>query len=506
MSTTSGDEVGDARDEESKARDAASDARDLMADQRDAAADRQDVVAVRADDVSALVDEADRLRYPEDRADSARLRELAAGDRQMAQSDRNAAHSEWEDPRDASQEKAEERERRAYARDVAAADRDDERAQRDLNADALDESFAGMAQGDRARHAQAREDAHDRRSSSAGDRQNSADDRLRAAAAHNQDIAALARRTQDDPLTGLAGRARLEERITELVDVTVEGRQRAALAALVADNAYDVVLRIRDGKILWVSPSLTRELGWAPEDWIDHHIYEFLLPDDQRAMALDQAEAYAKETALGRIRLRDKNDKYHHVETHTREVRTDAGEPDGLVTTFRTIDAEVRAEAELDRRVKLDDLTGALKRDAALAELSAILSRVRRSAGQHTALAFCDVDDFKAINDAHGHTGGDEWLAEAARRIAETIRSADILARMGGDEFLIVLDGVHDLAEATAIATKITAVVSQPITIDGEPVIATMSVGVTLAGATGTDRRDHQPRRPGHVPGQTSRP
>ena len=158
------------------------------------------------------------------------------------------------------------------------------------------------------------------------------------------------------------------------------------------------------------------------------------------------------------------------------------GEPDGLVTTFRTIDAEVRAEAELDRRVKLDDLTGALKRDAALAELSAIVSRVRRSPGQYTALAFCDVDDFKAINDAHGHTGGDEWLAAAARRIAETIRSVDILARMGGDEFLVVLDGVHDLAEATAIANKITTAVSQPLTIDGEPVIATMSVGVTLAG------------------------
>ena len=290
MSTTSGDAVGDARDEESRARDAASDARDLVADRRDAGADRLDVVAGRADEVAALVDEADRLRYPEDRADSARLRELAAGDRQMAQSDRNAAHREGDDPSDASQGKAEERERRAYARDVAAADRDDERAQRDLNADALDDSFAGMAQGDRARHTEAREDAHDRRSSSAGDRQYSADDRLRAAAAHNQEIAALARRSQYGPLTGLA----VEERITELVEVTIDVREREALAALVADNVYDVVLRIRDGRILWVSPSLTRELGWAPEDWIGHHIYEFLLPDDQRAMALDQAEAYAK--------------------------------------------------------------------------------------------------------------------------------------------------------------------------------------------------------------------
>ena len=270
-------------------------------------------------------------------------------------------------------------------------------------------------------------------------------------------------------------------------DVDAEVCTRQALTdadaryRLVADSVYDVVLRIRDGQILWVSPSLTRELGWAPEDWIGHHIYEFLLPEDKRAMALDQVEAYAKQTTLRRIQLRDQDGRYHHVETHTREVRTDAGEPDGLVTTFRTIDAEVFAEAELDRRVKLDDLTGALKRDAAMAGLSALMSRVRRTPGQYTALAFCDVDDFKAINDAHGHIGGDQWLAAAARRIAETIRSVDILARMGGDEFLIVLDGVHDLAEATAIANKITTAVSQPLTIDGAPVIATMSVGVTLA-------------------------
>ena len=270
------------------------------------------------------------------------------------------------------------------------------------------------------------------------------------------------------------------------VDAEVCARQALTDAdaryRLVADSVYDVVLRIRDGRILWVSPSLTRELGWAPEDWIGHHIYEFLLRDDQRAMALDQVEAYAKQTAVRRFQLRDRSGSYHHVETHTREVRTETGEPDGLVTTFRTIDAEVRAEAELDRRVKLDDLTGALKRDAALEGLSAIVSRVRRSPGQYTALAFCDVDDFKGINDAHGHAGGDDWLTAAARRIGETIRSVDILARMGGDEFLVVLDGVHDLAEATAIANKITSAVSQPITIDGEPVIATMSVGVTLAG------------------------
>ena len=319
------DVVGDVRGAGPKARDVAADARDVVADGRDLRADSQDVDAARVDELNALVDQVDRLRHPEDREDSARLRELAALDRQMAQADRIAAHRDRDDPSGPHQVKAEERERKAHSRDVAAADRDDERAQRDLISDALDETFEGMAEEDRARHPQAREDAHERRAFSADDRQLSAEDRREAAVAHSQDIAALAHRAQHDPLTGLANRGQLEERITDAL---------------------------------------------------------------------------------------------------TRSPRL----------------------------------------------------------GGSVAVLFCDLDNFKSINDTHGHSGGDEILKEVADRVRGACRADDLIARLGGDEFVVLLHGVRDLSAAAQVAEKIRVAVHQPMSVAGIEVDLTISIGLALAG------------------------
>jgi diguanylate cyclase (GGDEF)-like protein len=233
MSTDSGNAVGDPRGEDSEARDAAADARDLVADGRDHAADMRDVEAATVDAADDLIDHVDRQRHPEDREDSARLRELAALDRQMAQADRIAAHGDPGVPTDSIRVKAEERERQAHSRDVAAADRDDVRAHRDAVSDGLDESFEDLAAETRARRPQVREEAHDRRDLSAGDRQLSAEDRREAARAHIRDIAALAHRAQHDPLTGLANRHELEERITEAL--TRGPRLGGSIAVLFCD-------------------------------------------------------------------------------------------------------------------------------------------------------------------------------------------------------------------------------------------------------------------------------
>jgi len=325
MSAESDDVVGDARPAESRARDAAADARDVVADGRDRTADAQEVEASKADEASALVDQVDRVRHPEDREDSARLRDLAAFDRQMALDDRIAAQGEQSTATDPHHVRAEERDRQAHSRDVAAADRDDVRARRDVLSDALDESFDVMADEDRARHPQAREEAHDRRVFSAGDRQQSADDRRQAAVEYNRDIEALSHRAQHDPLTGLANRGQLEERITD---------------------------------------ALTR----GP----------------------------------------------------------------------------------------------------------------RRGGG--IAVLFCDLDRFKSINDAYGHSGGDAVLKEVANRVRGACRSDDLIARLGGDEFVVLLHGVSDLGAAAQVAEKIRRAVKEPISVAGVEATLTISIGLALAG------------------------
>ena len=77
--------------------------------------------------------------------------------------------------------------------------------------------------------------------------------------------------------------------------------------------------------------------------------------------------------------------------------------------------------------------------------------------GQQTAVLFCDIDRFKDINDTRGHAAGDEVLRVIAERTSQSVRKDDVVARIGGDELLVLLTGVHSLEEATAIAEKIRA-------------------------------------------------
>lgn len=110
------------------------------------------------------------------------------------------------------------------------------------------------------------------------------------------------------------------------------------------------------------------------------------------------------------------------------------------------------------------------------------LSTQRPRTGAHTAILFCDIDLFKDINDAHGHAAGDEVLRTLGERLSATIRSDDFAARIGGDELLVVLTGVHSLDEAVAIAEKVRTSASEPIAFEGGVRITpSLSVGVTLA-------------------------
>ena len=146
------------------------------------------------------------------------------------------------------------------------------------------------------------------------------------------------------------------------------------------------------------------------------------------------------------------------------------------VCTFRTIEDVIARENELTRQATIDDLTGALKRDEALRRL-ARMAHARRRPGAESAVVFCDVDHFKGINDSRGHAVGDAILRETARRIRGCHRDADLIARMGGDEFLVVLDGIHSIEEAVAIADKIRRAVEQPLTIGSDVLQIHLSAG-----------------------------
>ena len=139
-----------------------------------------------------------------------------------------------------------------------------------------------------------------------------------------------------------------------------------------------------------------------------------------------------------------------------------------------------RAQTELEYEASHDALTSLANRRAILSHLEMAQSRSARN-GQHAALLLLDLDEFKKVNDAFGHHGGDIVLAEVARRLDACRRTGDLAGRLGGDEFVLVAEPVADASEAMALAARVHAAVTAPITIDGNTIELRASIGVGLS-------------------------
>lgn len=249
---------------------------------------------------------------------------------------------------------------------------------------------------------------------------------------------------------------------------------------LLAQNSSDVVIRRVGEEIIWVSPSLIDTLGWHPKEWIGRNGLDFVHPEE-RDTASQLAEAVESgEDHIIRLRMRAKGGDYHWCDVRAHPYRDATGQIDGSVASLRTVDAEVASERELKRRAQYDGLTGILSRKEAFNRISALFGHDPRLGGK-VAVMFCDVDDFKSINDSLGHAAGDHVLATVAERISTTVRETDIVGRIGGDEILVVLIGVHDIDEARNVGEKVRRAVARPLTTPGHAVLdATVSIGVTL--------------------------
>ena len=277
----------------------------------------------------------------------------------------------------------------------------------------------------------------------------------------------------------------LTGRVTAYQDAQARVETEQALAAserkfrLLAENVSDVIVHVRGTDVAWVSPSLSDAVGWRPSDWIGTDVLSYVHPDDLEA-ARPTEILHSSLPVRTRLRIRAAAGNYNWIESLAHAYLDDADEPDGWISSFRVIDDIIRAEVELDQRARFDSLTGLMNRKEILQEIASVTSHGPRT-GQHTAVLFCDIDMFKAINDTHGHAAGDEVLRALAERIAQSVRKDDIVARIGGDELLVLLTGVHGLEEATVIAEKIRARAEDPVTVGALTLATSLSIGVTLS-------------------------
>ena len=138
-----------------------------------------------------------------------------------------------------------------------------------------------------------------------------------------------------------------------------------------------------------------------------------------------------------------------------------------------------RAEADLSHQALHDQLTGLPNRALFLDRLGVALERARRS-GTQLAVMFLDFDNFKQINDTHGHAAGDRLLAALGERLSTLLRPMDTVARFGGDEFTFLFEDLTSEREVVLIADRICQAASPPINVDGIEMSVTVSVGIAM--------------------------
>ncbi len=290
--------------------------------------------------------------------------------------------------------------------------------------------------------------------------------------------AALLELSESRRLRVLATMGQLEERSEDL-DRAVELQQSTAarFSAMVRSSSDLTTVISSEGHIQYQSPSSSNLLGLDPDNLVGRDFNALVHPDDAAnwLRAVTQSVALPGTELAEGLRLRTADGSYVSVETRLTNL-LDEPAVAGIVLNSRDVTDRMRLEDELRHQAFHDSLTGLANR--ALFEDRLELALVRMGRVRSTlGVLFLDLDDFKAVNDGRGHKVGDELLQEVSERLRDTVRAGDTLARIGGDEFAILVES-EDPSAATETAERIMYAMRPSFSIGSGEARVRASIGV----------------------------
>lgn len=248
-----------------------------------------------------------------------------------------------------------------------------------------------------------------------------------------------------------------------------------------------------DGRFLFASAAFERILGYRPDEVIGQRVFDFIHPEDR-----DATMAQAERIMAGELQRHFRN-RYLHKEGHVVDMQWSARWHPSYrvrIAVGHEVTELRRAERALEHRADHDPLTGLPNRDRLQRELRQALGRASRG-GQGLAVLYLDMVGFKAVNDRGGHAAGDRVLCEVADRLRRGLRQDDLVARVGGDEFVVLLAGCRSRGDARSVGENLRARLRQPVeACDGLPPLDA-SIGIACFpddGDTPTDLLAHADR------------
>jgi diguanylate cyclase (GGDEF)-like protein/PAS domain S-box-containing protein len=264
------------------------------------------------------------------------------------------------------------------------------------------------------------------------------------------------------------------------------GESEERFRALTEQSADIILIADSCGRIKYASPSIHTVLA-VKDNLTGTNIRNLVHPNDQaKTASVDSKLAThgpdASHNPIVELRLRHADGTWRHFECVVRNLLQHKN-ISGIVYNARDITERKYAQEKLLFSATHDVLTGLPNRALFLGRLQSVVDQQKRHPHQYAAVLFVDIDDFKLVNDCYGHAIGDAFIKEVSNRLQFCTRSDGTVARMGGDEFTILVEDISDPSDAIRVAERIQSSFRQPFLLDGLEIFKCASIGIALTSA-----------------------
>jgi len=250
-----------------------------------------------------------------------------------------------------------------------------------------------------------------------------------------------------------------------------------------------------NGVLRYVNAAAADALGYGVEELVGRKMADLLVPDfeDEFPAYLERVRSNKRDSGLMAVLTKDHDERIWMYDNALCQSVQDGeyvlGHAQDVTELRRAQEALKTAHDTMRQMATHDGLTGLCNRQLFYEHLSQAIEYAKRYK-QVFAVLFLDLDRFKQINDTLGHSAGDQLLRSVASVLTASVRKSDVEARMGGDEFVILLRNIENPTRAELVARKIAQKLQAPIVIEGERVVVTTSIGISCYPGDGEDAEE----------------